>query len=659
MTRRPQVSATALLAVLAVLGIPSSHATAEQASQPAATKAGEIDAGKYHSCAVLPTAALRCWGYGGDGALGYGSTASIGDDEVPAGAGPVDLGAGRSVRAVATGAIHTCVLLDDGSVRCFGFGGDGRLGYGSTDSIGDDESPASAGPVDLGAGRTATAITAGRGHTCALLDDGRVRCWGYGLDGRLGYGSGDSIGDDETPGSVPPVTLPEGHTVVKAISAGDSTTCAILEDGSLSCWGYGQNGQLGYGSTTTIGNDETLLKIAPVQIGAGRTAVAVASGDFHTCVLRDDATVKCWGYGGNGRLGYSSTANVGDRQTPASVGAVSLGEGRTARSITAGTAHTCALLDDGSVRCWGNAVNGQLGYGNRIAIGDNEAPGSVGPVDLGTGRTAVAISAGGDHTCATLDDGSTRCWGDGSTGELGLCHQRSIGDDETPASVGLPDLGVPGIAGTVCSPPPPPPPAPAPSVSATVTEPAGTATDALDAALRLQSERGRGYRTCRSGVTRQARVERAAARRRFSRPARRTLELRTIARRANERRNGCRTTFRRTPGRVTSLTARAASSGVILLRFRAAGSDGSKLPAARGYLVKQSPRPIRTSADFERAPALCEGTCFVDVLGVRADIRLRVNDLKRRTTYYYAIAARDNVTAHTGPRSTTVRATTR
>jgi alpha-tubulin suppressor-like RCC1 family protein len=303
MTRRPKVSATALFAVLAVLGALSSHATAEQASQPAATAAGEIDAGKYHSCAVLPAGALRCWGYGADGALGYGSTASIGDDEVPAAAGPVNLGAGRTVRAVAAGAVHTCALDDRGSVRCWGYAGDGRLGYGNLDNIGDDESPASAGTVDLGAGRTATAITAGRGHTCALLDDAGVRCWGYGLDGRLGSGTGDSIGDDETPGSMPVVALPAGHTAVRAISAGDSTTCAILEDGSVSCWGYGQNGQLGYGNTVTIGNDESLSSIAPVQLGTGRTAVAIASGDFHTCVLLDNATVKCWGYGGSGRLG--------------------------------------------------------------------------------------------------------------------------------------------------------------------------------------------------------------------------------------------------------------------------------------------------------------------------------------------------------------------
>jgi len=196
-------------------------------------------------------------------------------------------------------------------------------------------------------------------------------------------------------------------------------------------------------------------------------------------------------------------------------------------------------------------------------------------------------------------------------------------------------------------------------VISTVTEPAPAPSDPLDEALRVQAERLRGYRACRAAVTRQARVERAATRRRLGRSARRTRELSTISRRAAVRRNRCRSTFRRTPERIASPIARASSAGVVELRFAAAGSDGSKLPAARGYLVKQSLRPIRTRVDFERAPALCKGTCHVDVTRPRTAVQMRVTGLKRRTTYHYAIAARDNVTAHPGPRSKTVQAKTR
>jgi len=103
------------------------------------------------------------------------------------------------------GADHTCAVLDDHSVRCWGFGDDGRLGYGNTNDVGDDETPGSAGPVNLGPGRTAVAVSAGRWHSCALMDTGDVRCWGEGSF--LGYGNSTTIGDNETPDTAGPVSL--------------------------------------------------------------------------------------------------------------------------------------------------------------------------------------------------------------------------------------------------------------------------------------------------------------------------------------------------------------------------------------------------------------------------------------------------------------------
>ncbi|MEQ9229032.1 MAG: RCC1 domain-containing protein, partial [Parvibaculum sp.] len=100
------------------------------------------------------------------------------------------------------------------------------------------ESPASVGPVDLGPGRTATAISAGGGHTCAVLDTGQLRCWGFGAFGQLGYADTDNIGDDETPASVAPVDLGPGRMAL-AISADALHTCAILDSGRLRCWGFG------------------------------------------------------------------------------------------------------------------------------------------------------------------------------------------------------------------------------------------------------------------------------------------------------------------------------------------------------------------------------------------------------------------------------------
>ena len=150
----------AVAAVLAAAVLLPAPTVADQASQPSAPAAGQIATGYFHSCAMV-AGAVRCCGYGGDGALGYGNTRSIGDDQAPDTVGPVSLGAGRTAVAIAAGSVHTCAILDTGTVRCWGFGADGRLGSGSTSSIGDDEQPSSLPPVSLGAGHTAKAITAG------------------------------------------------------------------------------------------------------------------------------------------------------------------------------------------------------------------------------------------------------------------------------------------------------------------------------------------------------------------------------------------------------------------------------------------------------------------------------------------------------------------
>ncbi|MBA3745938.1 MAG: chromosome condensation regulator, partial [Solirubrobacterales bacterium] len=427
-----------VLAILALLVVVATAlpapAAAEQASQPssAAERQLDVSAGtgtdaSGHTCAIVSSAALRCWGFGGGGRLGYGNETTIGDDETPGSAGPVNVGPGRTATAISAGAFHTCARLDDATVRCWGFSGNGRLGYANPNTIGDDETPGSAGPVALGG--PAQAISAGGGHSCAVLGDASVRCWGFGNDGRLGYANPRTIGDDETPGSAGPVAL---GGAARAISAGRDHTCALLDGGSVLCWGLGDNGRLGYANTTTIGRDQTPESVGPVDLGG--PAQAISAGHGHTCALLEDGSVRCWGYGGNGELGYANTNTIGDNEVPGSAGPVALGG--PVKAISAGDAHSCALLENGSVRCWGYGQHGRLGYASTNNVGDDETPGSVEPVDLGAGRTAVAISAGGRHTCARLDDGGVRCWGSGFTGQLGYCNELDVGDDEAPGSVG-------------------------------------------------------------------------------------------------------------------------------------------------------------------------------------------------------------------------------
>ncbi len=370
---------TAALCLLASLAWAPAAPAEIASSQFRPFQAGLLDVGAEHACAVLASGALRCWGNGANGRLGYGNINRIGDNELPDAAGPVQVGVGRTVRSVAAGDHHTCALLDNGTVRCWGEAINGKLGYGSavTTDVGDNETPDTVGTVDLGAGRTARALSAGASHTCALLDDGSVRCWGLGSNGRLGYGNGTGdVGDNETPGSLPPVKLPKAAT---AITAGGKHTCAIVVDGNVYCWGAVLQGRLGYGSAVTmdVGDDEDARDQGPVNLGPGRTARAISADSAHTCALLDNGTVRCWGNGSNGKLGYGNTSDIGDDEDPNTLGPVDLGVGRTARAISAGNQNTCAILDNDTVRCWGQG-GGPLGYGTPNNIGDDETPGPRG-----------------------------------------------------------------------------------------------------------------------------------------------------------------------------------------------------------------------------------------------------------------------------------------
>jgi alpha-tubulin suppressor-like RCC1 family protein len=187
---------------------------------------------------------------------------------------------------------------------------------------------------------------------------------------------------------------------VAQISAGSWHTCALLKSGALRCWGEGV--LLGYPFAPTIGDDETPASAGDVNVGG--SVVQVAAGNLHTCALLSTGRVRCWGEGAHGALGYGNSFPVG---VPAFAGDVNVGG--IVKSIAVGTAHTCALLDTGKVRCWGNGANGQLGYGNDENVGDDETPASAGDVDVG--GSVLQLAAGGSHTCALLVGNTVRCWG--------------------------------------------------------------------------------------------------------------------------------------------------------------------------------------------------------------------------------------------------------
>ena len=418
------------------------------------TVAIKITAGADHTCALLDNGSVKCWGSNFSGSLGLGDQNKRGDapgemgDNLPA----VDLGAGRTAVAIDAGTNLTCALLDNGAVKCWGDNGFGELGQG--DAVDRGKIPGEMGDnlpaIDLGTGRTAMAIAAGANHTCVLLDNGSVKCWGSNFSGELGQGDQTRRGDDfgEMGDNLPAVDLGAGRTAV-AIAVGDVNfhSCALLDNGMVKCWGDNGFGQLGQGDTITRGDTPGEMgdNLPAIDLGTGRTAVAIDAGGFHTCALLDNGMVKCWG--GAATQGLGDINNRGD--DPGEMGdnlpAVDLGAGRTAVAIAAGGIHVCVLLDDASLKCWGDNTSGKLGLGDVVDRGDG--PGEMGDnlpaVELGTGRIAMTISPGFNHSCALLDDDSIKCWGENGSGQLGQGDMDNRGDDPGEMGDNLPavDLG--------------------------------------------------------------------------------------------------------------------------------------------------------------------------------------------------------------------------
>lgn len=306
------------------------------------TTAGILGAGSRLTCALLDAGDVRCWGNNFVGGLGYGHLENIGDDELPNTAGPVELGA--AVHEVAVDS-HVCALLVDGSVRCWGSSTSGQLGYANTDFIGDDELPTAVAPVELG--DAAIQIAVGQRYSCAILKGGKVTCWGSASLGQLGYGNTDVIGDDETPASAGTIDL---GGIATQVTAGGGHTCALIEDGSVRCWGNGAKGQLGHASTESIGDDELPSSIDPIDLGG--TAVFLTAGLEHTCALMATDTVRCWGRNSDNELGYGHTEHIGDDESPSAAGDVDVGG--PVKAVSAGEFSTCVLLTSGQVRCWGS-----------------------------------------------------------------------------------------------------------------------------------------------------------------------------------------------------------------------------------------------------------------------------------------------------------------
>jgi alpha-tubulin suppressor-like RCC1 family protein len=343
-----------------------------------------ISAGGDHTCALIDDGSIRCWGDNSVGQLGNGTLAPTDVSTVVGVSDAIAVSAGRQ---------HSCAIRSDRSVVCWGYGNNGELGNNDTISSG---TPV---PVALGLDKAFT-LSSGEGFSCASLLGGRVKCWGLGNAGQMGVGAANTI--NKVPVQV------TGVTTALSVSAGSGSTCASLVDGTGRCWGFNDSGQLGVPASPN--------QLLPVQVTGLADSQGIGIGNSHACARSIGAgTVRCWGRNDAGQLGDGS---FNDSSSPVntSVNAVT--------SLSVGGFSSCVTLEGGTVKCWGANSSGQIGDGTFTDVNS--------PVQVAGLGDASSVSAGYQHVCATRVNKLPVCWGAGDRGQLG---DGGTADRATPAPV--------------------------------------------------------------------------------------------------------------------------------------------------------------------------------------------------------------------------------
>lgn len=387
----------------------------EEPGEQAEPRLIQIAAGAQHTCALSSDGTVRCWGVNALGQLGFES------DETCARVHPVKGGTAtvyeRCARAptrvpgvatavqIAAGGDVTCALLVDGKVLCWG---DGFLG-----ALGDGEKQPRAQPKPVIGLAGVSVIAVGRSHSCALLADGTLRCWGWGGWGQLGFDAPDVCNGSEC---APLADRVRDLTGVAQVAVGGAHTCAMLSADVVKCWGENDAGQLGFPSKERKFGLYPFTR-TPTTVPDLADVAQLTVASRYTCAAHLDGTVSCWGNNGEGQLGFPFADCRDDSpmcvMTPSRVPGVD-----DAVQIAAAGTHTCVRRRDGTVACWGRNTDGELGFPS-----DSACVGGV--IGCGTPHLvrdihdATDLAVGDRHTCTLLADGAVRCWGSNCFGQLG------------------------------------------------------------------------------------------------------------------------------------------------------------------------------------------------------------------------------------------------
>ncbi len=338
--------------------------------------ATRIVAGDSHTCAITTAGGAECWGDDAFGQLGNGGSGQVTPQPVTGLTG---------VAALAADAYATCAVMTGGQAMCWGNDQSGQLGVGSFGQA--VYSPTLVAGISSAVGVAGGGVDA----TCLLLSSGSVECMGGDFSGNLALGSitGESY-------DTPQASTVEGAVAIAGSGIGVTPNCALFADGSVKCWG-----QMSY----SLGDGSTHASGTPIRVSGVQDAVQVAVTNDDICIVHRGGSLSCWGYNAWGQLGDGTTSS---RFLPApanvtNVASVSMGEG-----------HVCVVTTQGAVLCVGWNQYGQLGNGTT-------AP----PYQPTTSWQEViqsevsAVACGTSHTCALMTNGRVQCWGYNASGQLG------------------------------------------------------------------------------------------------------------------------------------------------------------------------------------------------------------------------------------------------
>ena len=337
-----------------------------------------VSVGGTHSCAILSNNQIKCWGSNRSGQLGLGDQMPRGDRSETIGKklAPVDLGPVGEIKKVVGGSNFTCALFESGYVKCWGINNFGQLGLGDRLPRGARENQMGENLlyVDLGSRVYASDLVISGASICVVTTSGGVKCWGNNNGNHFGVAPGvRAIGNLAGQMGNDLPFVNLGDVTVTQLALGTGFQCALTEEGKVKCWGSNQVGQLGLGDNKARTNDDQLGEELPyLNFGTSERVIRIAAGGSMGCALFESGRMKCWGAGSLGFTAVNNSVGTAPNDLNEKAPFLNFGTRMKVTDLSVAQAHACVTFENGQLKCWGQNPFGALGIGKTDSPGEKD-----------------------------------------------------------------------------------------------------------------------------------------------------------------------------------------------------------------------------------------------------------------------------------------------